>query len=107
MLLAWDYSFLDDGERANRRSRTVTMNRAMAEDVFRNEDLRRCSRPRRSIASPPKSPAPAPTSRARNADELYELIRAHGALAPAGLAERVNGDCRTDACFASACGPDR
>ncbi len=27
LLLAWDYSFLDDGERANRRSRTVTMNR--------------------------------------------------------------------------------
>ncbi|MGH7933474.1 MAG: DEAD/DEAH box helicase, partial [Candidatus Binataceae bacterium] len=37
VLLAWDYSFLDDGERANRRSRTVTMNRAMAEDVFREE----------------------------------------------------------------------
>ena len=39
LLLAWDYSFLDDGERANRRSRTVTMNRGMAEDVFRKEDL--------------------------------------------------------------------
>ena len=33
-LLAWDYSFLDDGERANRRSRTVQMNRGMAEDVL-------------------------------------------------------------------------
>ena len=39
VLLAWDYSFLDDGDRANRRSRTVTMNRAMAEDVFRSENL--------------------------------------------------------------------
>src|SRR5512136_2916618 len=39
LLLAWDYSFLDGGERANRRSRTVSMNRGMAEDVFRSEDL--------------------------------------------------------------------
>ena len=39
ILLAWDYSFLDDGERANRRSRTVSLNRAMAEDVLRTEDL--------------------------------------------------------------------
>src|SRR5216683_1100337 len=39
ILLAWDYSFLDDGERANRRSRTVSLNRAMAEDVLRTENL--------------------------------------------------------------------
>ncbi|MGH7934586.1 MAG: Lhr family helicase, partial [Candidatus Binataceae bacterium] len=31
-------------------------------------------------------------SRARNADELYELIRAHGAIAAAELAKRVTGD---------------
>src|SRR5579875_4218958 len=39
LLLASDYAFLDDGERGNRRSRTVQMNRAMAEDVLGSTDL--------------------------------------------------------------------
>ena len=34
ILLAWDYSFLDDGERANRRSRTVTTNRSTRRRCF-------------------------------------------------------------------------
>ncbi len=54
LLLAWDYSFLDDGERANRRSRTVSMNRGMAEDVFRTEDLSAMLAADAVRASPPK-----------------------------------------------------
>jgi ATP-dependent Lhr-like helicase len=92
VLLAWDYSFLDDGERANRRSRTVTMNRAMAEDVFRTEDLAQMLSQEAVDRVAAEIGGRAPSSRARNADELYELIRAHGSLRPSGLTERVNGD---------------
>lgn len=92
VLLAWDYSFLDDGERANRRSRTVRMNRAMAEDVFRTEDLAQMLSAEAVERVAAEVDGRAPTARARNEDELYELVRAHGTLLPAGLAERVNGD---------------
>ncbi|HXZ89148.1 MAG TPA: DEAD/DEAH box helicase, partial [Candidatus Binataceae bacterium] len=92
VLLAWDYSFLDDGERGNRRSRTVTMNRAMAEDVFRSEDLAQMLSAEAVERIAAEVDGRAPAARARDADELYELIRAHGAIAPAGVAERVSGD---------------
>ena len=88
VLLAWDYSFLDDGERANRRSRTVTMNRAMAEDVFRTEDLAQMLSQEAVDRVAAEIGGRAPSSRARNADELYELIRAHGSLRP-GRARRT------------------
>jgi ATP-dependent Lhr-like helicase len=92
ILLAWDYSFLDDGERANRRSRTVTMNRAMAEDVFRSEDLADLLAAEAIDQVAAEADGRAPSSRARDADELYEMIRAHGALASDAIAERSAGD---------------
>jgi ATP-dependent Lhr-like helicase len=92
ILLAWDYSFLDDGERANRRSRTVTMNRAMAEDVFRAEDLSRMLAADAVEIVAAEATGAAPARRARDRDELHELIRAHGAIAPYQMAERVAGD---------------
>jgi ATP-dependent Lhr-like helicase len=92
ILLAWDYSFLDDGERANRRSRTVTMNRAMAEDVFRDEDLSAMI----SAAAVEKVAAEiggyAPGSAPRNADELYELVRAHGSIRVTDIERRIGGE---------------
>ena len=89
ILLAWDYSFLDDGERANRRSRTVTMNRGMAEDVFRKEDLSDLL-----SAEAVDSVVAEVTGRAagrspRSRDELYELIRAHGSLTQPEVEERA------------------
>ena len=92
LLLAWDYSFLDGGERANRRSRTVQMNRGMAEDVFRSEDLAGMLSPDALEAVVADVTGLAPARRARNRDELHELIRAHGALDENGIAERVRGD---------------
>ena len=94
LLLAWDYSFLDDGERANRRSRTVTMNRGMAEDVFRKEDLSELL-----SADAVESVVAEVTGRAagrkpRSRDELYELIRAHGSLTLAEVEERVGEGAR-------------
>jgi len=92
VLLAWDYSFLDDGERANRRSRTVTMNRAMAEDVLREEDLAEMLSGEAIATVVAEASGYAPVSRARNRDELYEILRAHGALPADALAERAVGD---------------
>jgi ATP-dependent Lhr-like helicase len=94
LLLAWDYSFLDDGERANRRSRTVTMNRGMAEDVFRKEDLSDLL-----SADAVESVVAEVTGRAsgrkpRSRDELFELIRAHGSLTVAEVEERVGESAR-------------
>ncbi len=92
VLLAWDYSFLDDGERANRRSRTVTLNRAMAEDVLRTEDLSEMLAADAIESVAAEASGRALARRARDRDELYQVIHAHGALRPQALAERVAGD---------------
>jgi ATP-dependent Lhr-like helicase len=92
ILLAWDYSFLDDGERANRRSRTVTMNRALAEDVFRTEDLADLLSAEAIATVAAEIDGRAPNTRARNADELHELIRAHGSIPLSGVDERTTID---------------
>src|SRR5579885_1106758 len=91
ILLAWDYSFLDDGERANRRSRTVTMNRALAEDVFRTEDLAETLSTEAVARITAEVDGTAANARARNADELHEQIRAHGALPAQTRAAHVAG----------------
>ncbi len=88
LLLAWDYSFLDDGERANRRSRSVMMNRGMAEDVLRTEDLSEMLARDAVARVAGEATRTAPGRRARDADELYELIRAHGALSEDEIRER-------------------
>jgi ATP-dependent Lhr-like helicase len=92
ILLAWDYSFLDDGERANRRSRTVTMNRAMAEDVFRDEDLSAMISAEAVERVAAGIGGCAEGSRPRNGDELYELVRSHGALPIAALERQIGGE---------------
>jgi ATP-dependent helicase Lhr and Lhr-like helicase len=92
ILLAWDYSFLDDGERANRRSRTVSMNRAMAEDVFRTEDLSAMLASEAVQSVEAEVSGRALSRRARDRDELCALIRAHGALEITDAAERIAGD---------------
>ena len=95
ILLAWDYSFLDDGERANRRSRTVSLNRAMAEDVLRTEDLSAMLAADAVESVEAEVSGRAMARRARDRDELYKLIRAHGALASGALKERVAGEAHT------------
>jgi ATP-dependent helicase Lhr and Lhr-like helicase len=92
ILLAWDYSFLDDGERGNRRSRTVTMNRALAEDVFRTEDLAELLSTEAVATVGAEVDGRAPRTQARNPDELYELIRAHGSLLVAAVGAHVIAD---------------
>ncbi len=94
LLLAWDYSFLDDGERANRRSRTVTMNRGMAEDVFRKEDLSEMLASDAVDSVVAEVTGRAPGRRPRSRDELYELIRAHGSMTQVDVEERVGENWR-------------
>ena len=94
LLLAWDYSFLDDGERANRRSRTVSMNRGMAEDVFRKEDLSELLSAEAVDSVVAEVTGRAPGRRPRSRDELYEMIRAHGSMTPAEVEERVGEGAR-------------
>ncbi len=95
LLLAWDYSFLDDGERANRRSRTVTMNRGMAEDVFRKEDLSDLLSSEAVDSVVTEVTGRATGRKPRSRDELYELIRSHGSLTLAEVEERVGEAART------------
>ena len=94
LLLAWDYSFLDDGERANRRSRTVSMNRGMAEDVFRKEDLSDLLSSEAVDSVVAEVTGRAPGRKPRSRDELYELIRTHGSLTIAEVEERVGETAR-------------
>ncbi len=89
LLLAWDYSFLDDGERANRRSRTVSMNRGLAEDVFRSTDLSEMLAGEAVAAVRAEVSGLAPERRPRDADELGEMIKAHGALGGDDIAARA------------------
>ncbi|HUA35181.1 MAG TPA: DEAD/DEAH box helicase [Candidatus Binataceae bacterium] len=89
LLLAWDYSFLDDGERGNRRSRTVSMNRGMAEDVFRSEDLSEMLAGEAVAAVTAEVTGLDPARRPRDADELLELIKSHGALTADEVVLRV------------------
>ncbi len=88
LLLAWDYSFLDGGERANRRSRTVSTSRELVEQVLGNGKLLHLLD--RSAAQRVAAEADAvdPRCQARDGDELYEMLRAHGALNPQALRQR-------------------
>lgn len=94
LLLAWDYSFLDDGERANRRSRTVSMNRGMAEDVFRKEDLSDLLSMEAVDTVVAEVTGRAVGRRPRSRDELYDLIRAHGSLTQSELEDRAGDGAR-------------
>src|SRR5580658_5212384 len=95
LLLAWDYSFLDDGERANRRSRTVSMNRGMAEDVFRKEDLSDLLSAEAVESVVAEVSGRAAGRRPRSRDELFELIRAHGSMTQSEVEDRVGESVRT------------
>ena len=94
ILLAWDYSFLDGGERADRRSRSVTMNRALAEEVFRDDDLSGLIAPEALARIRAELDAAAPGYRPRNPDELHELIRERGAVAEDRIAALDGGAMR-------------
>jgi len=91
ILMAWDYSFLDDGERANRRSRTVATNRSIAEDAFRNEDLSSMLAVE-AVSRVVAQLSGQGSSRPRTPDEWYELVRKHGAISVEDLIGVDPGD---------------
>ena len=94
LLLAWDYSFLDDGERANRRSRTVSMNRGMAEDVFRKEDLSELLSAEAVDSVVAEVTGRTAGRKPRSRDELHEMIGTHGSMTQAEVEERIGDGAR-------------
>ena len=64
----------------------------MAEDVLRTEDLSTMLAAEAVDSVEAEVSGRALARRARDRDELYQFIRAHGALAGAGLEERVAGE---------------
>ncbi len=89
LLLAWDYAFLDGGERANRRSRSVSMGRGLIEQVLDQGKLAHLLDRAAAQRVAAEADAVDPRRQARDGDELYEMLRAHGALTPAALAQRA------------------
>jgi ATP-dependent Lhr-like helicase len=89
LLLAWDYAFLDDGERANRRSRSVSMSHGLVEQVLDKGSLAHLLDREAAERVAAEASALDPRRQARDGDELYELLRAHGALTRAALAKRA------------------
>ena len=65
------------------------MNRGMAEDVLRTEDLSEMLARDAVERVAGEVTATAPTRKARDADELYELIKSHGALGDDEIGERT------------------
>jgi ATP-dependent Lhr-like helicase len=89
LLLAWDYAFLDNGERANRRSRSVSMNGALVGQVLDQGRLAHLLDRSAAERVAVEADGLDPRRQARDGDELYEMVRAHGALTPSSLAERA------------------
>src|SRR5215831_17683715 len=69
------------------------MNRGMAEDVFRTEDLSELLAGEAVQSVVAEVSGLAAGRSPRNRDELYELIRAHGSLEIAALFDR-SAECR-------------
>src|SRR5271157_2175519 len=78
-----------DSRRYSRRDRTVTMNRGMAEDVFRKEDLSDLLSAEAVDSVVAEVSGRAAGRKPRSRDELFELIRAHGSMTQSEVEERV------------------
>jgi len=93
ILAAWDYSYLDDAPREERRSRTVTTHRGVVAELLATEEMAGFLAPEiiaRVIAEVSRS---ADGFRARDVDELVELLlKEMGPLDEVEIARRVEGD---------------
>ncbi|MBI3077580.1 MAG: hypothetical protein HYY85_11465, partial [Deltaproteobacteria bacterium] len=92
ILAAWDYAFLDDAPREERRSRTVQAHRGLVAEVLGSQALEGLLDPG-AVAQVGAEVGRTDRGRqARDADELVELLKEHGPLAEGELAARVAGD---------------
>lgn len=93
ILLAWDYSFIDGGERANRRSRTVRTGSARGAEPAALERLALAPPPVEAVRqAQAEASFTAPARRAQNRDELCEIVRAYGLFPWEKIADCTSGD---------------
>lgn len=92
ILAAWDYAFIDDAPREERRSRTVQTHRGILGEVFRQESLEGflntdvVEQVTHEVARVP------PARPLRDADELVEFLKEGGPLSTAEVARRLTDD---------------
>jgi ATP-dependent Lhr-like helicase len=92
ILAAWDYAFLDDAPREERRSRTVQTHRGLLQEVATGDQLAGLLEPEAIDRVAEEVGGRAAGARARDADELCEALKDAGPQTEAELAFRVNGD---------------
>ncbi len=92
ILAAWDYAFLDDAPREERRSRTVQTHRGLLREVASGDQLAGVLDPDAIERVAQEVGGRAPASRARDADELCEALKDAGPQTEAELGFRVGGD---------------
>ncbi len=92
ILAAWDYAFLDDAPREERRSRTVQTHRGILGELAGQQALDGALDPAVAARVAAEVGRLAPGFRVRDADELVELLKEAGPLTARELAERADGD---------------
>jgi ATP-dependent helicase Lhr and Lhr-like helicase len=92
ILAAWDYSFLDDAPREERRSRTVQSHRGLLQEVAAGDQLAGVLDPEAIARVAEEVGGRAPGFQARDADELCEALKEAGPQTDAELGFRVAGD---------------
>ena len=91
ILAAWDYSFIDDAPREERRSRTVQSHRGLLDEVASGDRLAGVLDPAVIAEVAEEVGGRAPGRQARDADEVCEALKDTGPLTEAELGFRVEG----------------
>jgi ATP-dependent helicase Lhr and Lhr-like helicase len=92
ILAAWDYAFIDDAPREERRSRTVQSHRGLLKEVAPGETLAGVLEPEVIDQVAEEVGGRAPATRVRDANELCEALKEAGPQTDAELGFRVGGD---------------
>jgi ATP-dependent Lhr-like helicase len=92
ILAAWDYAFLDDAPREERRSRTVQSHRGLLQEVAPGEQLAGLLDPEAIARVAEEVGGRAPATRVRDAGELCEALKDAGPQTEAELGFRAGGD---------------
>ena len=93
LAFAYTIAFLytDDNPVAERRAQALSLDRALLAELLGQSDLRQLLEPEVIAAVHRERQALAPERRARDADELEDLLRRLGALSAGEIAERADG----------------
>ncbi|MFQ5960674.1 MAG: DNA glycosylase AlkZ-like family protein [Candidatus Methylomirabilales bacterium] len=95
ILAAWDYAFIDDAPREERRSRTVQTHRGILGEVFGRESLDGFLDHEAVAQVVHEVGRIGPARSLRDADELVEFLKDGGPLSTEDIATRVAGDPET------------